>query len=205
MRPECDKCRRKGQLCPGYRDGLSLRFRTKTLCSFQSGAKQSHRRIPNQAAISNPSMNINRPETVVGQQKHYLGQYDCLAKRSSPLIYPLAELWDDQCLLFTVNHLKLSFGICTRMFHSLARMIFDAAEESALYQTCNAIGRAYITKQNPSREAMHNQTRQYATALRAVNFAIQDPQQCKCPKTLLCVWLLGMYEVSCYFGISICS
>lgn len=52
MRPECNRCRRKGIACPGYRDEQDLLFRTETISSYPSSRKS---RKPNGTTRDIPS------------------------------------------------------------------------------------------------------------------------------------------------------
>ena len=88
------------------------------------------------------------------------------------------------------------FAFSCNIFATVQIEILSAQVGSALYLATYALGCAYLAKLTPSHQAISNRVKAYATALSAMNIALQDRQQYKNDNTLLGVWLLGIYEVS---------
>lgn len=121
------------------------------------------------------------------------GELQLSSKLDSPLQYSITESWDNHYMPLVMN--KFLFDVVKSVYNAIPAVVSKADEDSALYQACHAVGRAYMANTTLTSRAVSKRSKAYATALGAIHSAIQDPEQRTSDNTLLGVWLLSLYEV----------
>lgn len=181
-----------------------MRFRIESVSSFPANMKRDRRKTRNQEGHS-PALVERLP----------LRDADCARPFTdlveptdgllhAPLLHPLPELWNDHVIPLVLNKFSIDLADdaeANSMFNTVPRVISKAEQGSAVYQVCNAIGRAYLASTTWSPNAIVERARAYGAALVAVNSALEDPLQCKSDSTLLAVWLFVVYEVRHWISV----
>lgn len=104
---------------------------------------------------------------------------------------PLSEPWNEHVIPLAVN--KFSFP-CS-IFSTVQSVLCRAKQGSALYQAAYAVGCAYLSTIDRSKNAVVRRTKAYTAAISTMNVVIRNATQARHDSTLLGVWLLGVYEV----------
>lgn len=180
-RPACLKCIKSKRICPGYVEGLDLVLRDQT----QSAKARAER----YQKPRNKSRNQN-PETASG------------SATPQPLtIYtPFAECQETHAHTFFVSAYVLA-PRDTRTDHGfleLLPLLFDRLLSSpVLNLSLSVVAHCYFQAWQPDVRNINHIVVQklYSRAIKALQMALQDPQQCTSDETLMAVCLLSFYEV----------
>ncbi|KAL8664177.1 MAG: hypothetical protein Q9202_003255 [Teloschistes flavicans] len=181
-RPACLKCIKSKRICPGYVEGLDLVLRDQT----QSAKARAER----YQKPRNKSRNQN-PETAG----------DSASPQPLTIYTPFAECQETHAHTFFVSAYVLA-PRDTRTDHGfleLLPLLFDRLLSSpVLNLSLSVVAHCYFQAWQPDvRNVDHIVVQKlYSRAIKALQMALQDPQQCTSDETLMAVCLLSFYEVS---------
>jgi hypothetical protein len=184
---------RKGLRCGGYRNKHHGLFNVETTNSFRStsGRDGRKKKKPNKDFVEEewPRLEAGATNTLITAR-----QTKSSHKVQPPFIHlwtPVSEPWNEHVIPLAVN--KFSFP-CT-IFSTVQSVLSRAKEGSALYKAAYAVGCAYLSSMDRSKNAVVMRTKAYAAAISTMNLVIRNATQATHDSTLLGVWLLGVYEV----------
>lgn len=80
--------------------------------------------------------------------------------------------------------------------HFLPAALARAKADSALVLTCKAVAMAYFSNKSMLASARSKRVEAYGRALTATNMLLGHEELRKSDETAMCVFLLGVYEVS---------
>ncbi|KAH8698711.1 hypothetical protein BGW36DRAFT_259165, partial [Talaromyces proteolyticus] len=202
QRPQCSQCIRKGQPCPGYRNELDMRFRTENMSTFPVNMHRDRRRRPDKKVHPMPQTRNAKPERrekkVTEHTASSLPSNDLFAlQRPIHFQSTIAESWEFHVrpMIMEKFLMETTPGKNDSMFGFVPILISEAGEGTPLVLACNAVAYAYMTNIIWFPDGIQYRSSAYGSALAATNSALRDPHNFKSDNTLLCIYLLGLYEV----------
>ncbi|KAL8767379.1 MAG: hypothetical protein Q9203_001282 [Teloschistes exilis] len=179
-RPACLKCIKSKRTCPGYAEGLDLVLRDQNHSA--KARAERHQKARNKSRNQNPesSSGSTSPQPLT-------------------IYAPLAECQETYAHTFFISAYVLA-PRDTRTDHGFLELLpflFDRLPSSSVLNlSLSVVAHCYFQAWQPDvRNVDHIIVqRLYFKALKALQRALQDPQQCISDETLMAVCLLSFYE-----------
>ncbi|KAJ5833022.1 hypothetical protein N7474_001333 [Penicillium riverlandense] len=206
-RPACGQCLRKEIQCQGYRDELEARFRFENVSSFTGKKGKNYQRtkisgpraqvlgegFPPEADSAGQATNDGKDLRVLFPSDHA----GLINRPSISLQYPLAERWEAHSMPLVISKMSSDVlnGHRISIYNAILDMVSTSNSGSTLHQVCDAIGRVYITNTTThALAARSSQAQSYRKAILALNSDLRDPRLSEGDETLVCVFLMSVYE-----------
>lgn len=113
------------------------------------------------------------------------------------LVRPLHEALENHAVPLLLS--QFSYEVRGTRYHGfldfLPDMLVAIHKESPLELACKAVAGAYLSNK-AGEYAVPERVETYGRALTSVNLILRDPERCRDDAALMCVWFMGLYEVS---------
>jgi len=206
--PRCLRCAKLDVACPGYRDEQDLLFRNQNEISYSQ--KKKSRAPSKRKSPSNQSFPASTSSLAASEPSDDSTKLLCTSKPVDPsairyiadsLPLQISDDWK-LCSVSIVLH-QFSAPICdsgnSRYFgylDFLPDLYSERANSSCLSLATNAVAKTYISNTRNVMLSGNDQIRTYSQALKALQRALDDLSERSKDSTIICVWLLSMFEVN---------
>ena len=193
-KPSCGRCVKNHRVCE-YRNRQDLMFcdQTRMITS-----RSRHRARPR-----NPTPPASPKQSLLGAPRARMESLN-FVELSTPTtlgsLYrnPSSKIDDRASSFFFNSYVSNCWGICQPYFDYLPMLYDELPTNNAFSNIIIALGMAGLSKTHSIPELAHLSRTKYAAALRALNAAIQDPEEVKADRTLVAIMLFPLYEVGLF-------
>ncbi|KAF2180525.1 hypothetical protein K469DRAFT_639411 [Zopfia rhizophila CBS 207.26] len=173
-KPECDRCKRRGKPCPGYRKDSDKIFRSMNTSITIQVTNESQQNLP---AAANTT-------------------YQHRSRQSSPIYPPLSTDWEQQAIVhFFDNYCYVPSSDEKRYLDFLPELAAKSPSTSCLRYALIATSMVYMANISSVSQLQIRSRRVYGKALQSLGAALQDPIEARTDQTLTAIVLLQKYEV----------
>ncbi|KAF2475644.1 uncharacterized protein BDR25DRAFT_339697 [Lindgomyces ingoldianus] len=181
-KPGCERCRRGGRMCPGYRDDSDMLFRNMTMTTVavrttDAGASQQSATT----AVASSSTPVASTRTGIIQ----------------PVMLPLLRTdWDQQSIAFYFfNFCSIPLRDRTLYLEFLPEMAAKAPREGCLLDALSATAMVYMANISNLEHLRFESRKRYGMALKSLARALGEEREKRSVGTLTAGVLLQNYEV----------
>ena len=208
-KPGCKRCAQAHKICPGYPFQLQLQLRLDQIPSAGGPVARDRLLGPilppcqpadiKQQTISALVLDKLQQKKIKAENSSSSSGVDNAATTRRSISPPPRYDVQHQSLCFFVNLFCFQAGrvYSFPVLDFLPEVLQKADSSSCLHHAATAVSRLMLADRYSGKDVRLNSDPQYGNALRLANATIRDTAASIQDETVLAVWLLGLYEVSC--------
>lgn len=197
-KPGCDRCRKRDQPCPGYRDPNRAKFvhttgrpKFKSHDSNEDASDSETRHVSHRTRSKMPASNV--PNELL---HHDTSKTPPLSSLDRPRI----QNWEEQatCFFFHRYTLQSSHNDNPGWLDFLPELYRQSAPESALAHSTRAISFASLSSASSVKNLATKGHQSYGLALKMVSASLREPGEVLQDSLIVAILLLALFEVGLF-------
>jgi hypothetical protein len=211
-KPNCERCCKRDQTCPGYRDPNTVRFihqrGRRRPQSSPSVSQPCYTTLVaqdcNEDASIHETRHANRQtrsdKLTSNVSKQVLHQYTLNTPPSSLLGQPRIQNWEEQatCFFFHGYTLQSSHNDNPGWLDFLPEMYQKSDSDSALAHSTRAMSFTSLSSASSLKHLATKGHQSYGLALKKINASLRKPNEVLEDSLIVSVLLLALFEVRCF-------